>query len=83
MGYTFKVSGYEFIITSNFQSSASTFYKKIFKTISSIDTALARIKHTAQLFFSKAKLVQLLLIGNAGKLRYLPFIISAFYSYSI
>ena len=29
------------------------------------------IKYTAQLFINKAKLVQLLLIGNAGKLQYL------------
>ena len=80
-GVYFKVSGNEVIITPNFWSSASAFDEEIFKTISIIDTALVLIKYTAQLFFNKAKLVQLLLVGNAGKLRYLPFIVLAFYSY--
>ena len=81
MGFTFKVNGNEVIITSNFWSSASAFVKKILKTICIIDTTLALIKYTAQLFFNKAKLVQLLLIENAGKLRFLPFMILAFYCY--
>ena len=45
-----------------------------------IGTALAMIEYTAQLFFSRAKLLHLLLFGNAGKLRYLPFIILVFFS---
>ena len=78
MRSTFK---YKVIITSNFHSLTSAFDKDIFKTISIIDTALVLTKYTTKLFFNKAKLVQLLLIDNAGKLRYLSFIILAFCSY--
>ena len=77
-GVYFKVNGNEVIITSNFWSSASAFDKEIFKTISIIDAAHALINYTAQLFFNKAKLVQLLLVSNAGKLRYLPFMYQHF-----
>ena len=77
----FRVNGNEVIITSNFRSLASAFDKKIFKIISIIDTALALIKYIAQLFFNKTKLVQSLLIRNTGKLWYLSFKLSAFYSY--
>ena len=81
MGSTLKSIAIKSSQTSNFKSSASTFDKKIFKTISVIDTALVLIKYTAELFFNKAKLVQLLLLGNVSKLRHLPFIILGFYSY--
>ena len=80
-GVYFIVNGNEVIRTSNFWFLASAFDKEIFKIISIIDTALEMIKYTVQLFSNKAKLVQLLLIENAGKLWYLPFIILAFYSY--
>ena len=53
----------------------------MFEIIFIIETALAMIKYTAQWFFNRAELVQLLLIGNAGKLLYKPFVILAFYSY--
>ena len=79
MGFI-KVNGNEVIITSNFWSLASAFDRETFKTIIIIDTAHALIKYTAQLFFNKAKSVQLLLIDNASKLRYQTFIILAFYS---
>ena len=49
----FKVNGNEVIITPNFWSSASAFAKKIFKIIFIINTALALIKYTAQLFLAK------------------------------
>ena len=70
---------------------------EIFKPISIIDTALALIKYTAlalikytalalikhsvQLFFNKARSVQLFFIVTTGKRQYLPFTIVAFYSY--
>ena len=80
MGFYCKVNGNKVIKTSNFWSLAPAFHKKIFKTIFIIHTALLLIKYTTHLFFNKAELVQLLLIDNAGKLWYLPFIILAFYS---
>ena len=48
-GVYFKVN--EVIITSTLWSSASALDKKILKTISITDKALALIKYTAQLFF--------------------------------
>ena len=53
-------------------------FYQIFKITFIVGTALAMIKYRAQLFFNRAKLVQLFCIGNAGKLRYLPFITSVF-----